>query len=194
MSKYNRNEAEPFVAGSVIAAESLLDEARDNAFGAPSISVTDCKLFSGKPQAVDIDRDGDGKADAKGTISYSMFGYIDKIDVTGKDGSKEYSIQFDRTLGVVNRAKLDLKADGTTDATFNPNYAWFSTKVHGLSIDTNNDEKTDQQISVNRSWWTGDIYRAGMDKDNDGKVDNYYDLKRHWFSGNLEVLEKMKEQ
>jgi hypothetical protein len=193
MSKYNRNEAEPFVAGSVIAAESLLNEARDNAFGAPSISVTDCKLLSGKPQAVDIDRDGDGKPDATGTISYSMFGYIDKIDVTGKDGSKEYSIQFDRTLGVVNNAKLDLKADGTTDATFNPNYAWFSNKVHGLSIDTNNDKKTDQALSFNRGFWTGDIYRAGLDKNNDGKVDSYYDLKRHWFSNNLNQLERKKD-
>ena len=194
MSKYNRNEAEPFVAGSLIAAESLLDEARDNAFGAPSIAVTDCKLFTGKPLAVDIDRDKDGKPDATGTISYSMFGYIDKIDVAGKDGSKEYTIQFDRTLGVVNHAKLDLKADGTTDATFSPNYAWFSNKVHGLSIDTNNDKKTDQQLSINRGWWTGDIYRAGMDKNNDGKVDNYYDLKRHWFSGNLKQLERKKEK
>ncbi|MCC7532228.1 MAG: hypothetical protein IT342_27240 [Candidatus Melainabacteria bacterium] len=192
MSKYNRNEAEPYVAGSLIAAESLLDEARDNAFSAPSISVTDCRLFSGKPQAVDIDRDKDGKADATATISYSMFGYIDRIDVTGKGGSKEYSIQFDRTLGVVNHAKLDLKADGATDARFAPDYAWFSTKVHGLSIDTNNDNKAEQQLSFNRGWWTGDVYRAGMDKNNDGKIDNYYDLKRHWLSGNLNQLERRK--
>ncbi len=193
MSKYNRKEAEPFVAGSVIAAESLLDEARENAFGAPSISITDCKFFSGKPQAFEVDRDHDGKPDATGAVSYSMFGYIDKIDVTGKDGSKQYSIQFDRTLGVVNNAKLDLKSDGTTDATFSPNYAWFSTKVNRLKIDTNNDSKTDQTLLFNRGFFSGDIYRAGLDRNNDGKVDNYYDLKRHWFSGNLNKLERKKE-
>ena len=189
MSKYNTKEAEPFSAGSIIAAESLLDEARENAFGAPSISVTDCHLLSGKPQAFEVDRDHDGKADATGSISYSMFGYIDKIDVAGTDGSKQYSIQFDRTLGVVNHAKLDLKADGANDATFYPNYAWFSTKVHGLKIDTDNDKKPDQSLSFNRAWITGAIYRAGLDKNNDGTVENYYDLKRHWFSGNLNKLE-----
>ncbi len=192
MSKYNTKEAEPFAAGSVIAAESLMDEARENAFGPAAITITDTHLLSGKPQALEIDRDKDGIADATGAISYSMFGYIDKIDVTGKDGSKEYSIQFDRTLGIVNHAKLDLKADGTSEAQFNPNYAWFSTKVHGLSIDTNNDAKVDQQLTFNRGWWSGDVYRAGMDKNNDGTVDSYYDLKRHWLSGNLHHLDLRK--
>ncbi len=194
MSKYNTREAEPFAAGSVIAAESLMDEARETAFGAPSISVTDCHLLSGKPQAVEIDRDKDGTTDATGKITYSTFGYIDKIDVTGKDGSKEYSIQFDRTLGTVNFAKLDLKSDGSADATFNPNYAWFSNKVHGLKIDTDNDGKTDQKLSFNRAWLGNGIYRAGLDKNNDGTVDSYYDLKRHWFSGNLQHLDQRKEK
>lgn len=192
MSKYNRNEAEPFAAGSIIAAEHLMDEARENAFGPPQISVTDCKFFSGKPLSVDIDRNKDGVADATGEISYSFFGNIDKIDVKGNDGSHQYSIQFDRTLGVVKSAKLDLKADGSTDATFYPNYAWFSTKVKGLQLDTNNDKKSDEALTFTRGFFTGYIHGAQLDKNNDGKPDNYYDLKRHWFSGNLDRLQQRK--
>lgn len=193
MSKYNTREAEPFVAGSLIAAEHLMDEARENTFGPPNISVTDCKFFSGKPLAVDIDRDKDGKPDATGEITYSFFGYMDKIDVKGSDGTKQYSIQFDRTLGVVNHAKLDFKADGTAEATFYPNYAWFSNKVHGLKIDTNDDAKPDQSLKFSRGFFSGYIHSAQLDKNNDGKADNYYDLKRHWFSSNLSQLEKRKE-
>jgi len=177
MSKYNTKEAEPLVSGSLIAAELLMDEARDKAFGPPSITVTDCKFFSGKPQAVDIDRDHDGKPDATGKITYSFFGNIDKIDVTGKDGSKEYSIQFNRFLGVVNSASLDLKGDGTTDSTLYPKYGWFSSKVNGIAIDRNNDRSTDAAITFNRGWFTGDIYRATFDRNNDGKPENYYDLE-----------------
>lgn len=193
MSKYNRNEAEPFVAGSIIAAEHLMDEARANAFGPPSITVTDCTFWSGKPLSVDIDRDKDGKVDAKGYVTYSTFGYIDKIDVKGTDGSKQYSIQFNRTLGAVNHAKLDLKADGTDEATFYPNYAWFSNKVHGLKIDTNGDKVTDQRLSFSRGFFSGLIRSAKFDNNDDKKIDNYYDVKRHWFSSNLATLEARKE-
>lgn len=192
MSKYNRNEAEPFVAGSLIAAEHLMDQAREEAFGPPQISVNDCKFFSGKPLSVSIDRDKDGKADATGKISYTFFGNIDKIEVNGEDGSRQYSIQFDRTLGMVKQAKLDLKTDGSTDATFHPNYAWFSKKVKGLGLDTNYDDKIDQTLTIKRGWLTGNAYRADLDRNNDGKADNYYDLKRNWYSGNLEKLQQRK--
>lgn len=194
MSKYNRNEAEPFVAGSLIAAENLMDEARENAFGPPNIKVTDCKFWSGKPVSVDIDRDKDGKVDAKGDVTYSTFGYIDKIEVKGTDGTKQYSIQFDRTLGTVNRARLDFKSDGSDEATFYPNYAWFSNKVHGLKIDTNGDAVTDHRLSLSRGFFSGMVHGAKYDSGDDKKIDNYYDLKRHWFSSNLNQLERRNDK
>ena len=194
MSKYNRKEVEPQVAGCLIAAETLMDEAREKAFGPPSISITDNKFFSGKAQTFDIDRDKDGKADSTGTVSYSMFGNIDKIDVTNKDGTKEYSIQFNRTLGIVNDASVDLKADGTTDATLRPWHGFFTHNLKGIEIDANNDRNFDATIRFNRGFFTGDVYRASLDRNNDGTPENYYDLKRHWFSGRFNGLELKKDE
>jgi len=194
MSKYNRKEVEPQVAGCLIAAETLMDEARDKAFGPPSINISDNKFFSGKAQAFEIDRDKDGVADAKGTVGYSFFGNIDKIDVTGKDGSKEYSIQFNRFLGIVGNATIDVKGDGTTDATLRPWHGFFTHNLKGIEIDTNNDHTGDATIRFSRGFFTGDVYKASLDRNNDGTPENYYDIKRHWFSGRMSGVEHSKDK
>ncbi|MCC6980831.1 MAG: hypothetical protein IT343_21100 [Candidatus Melainabacteria bacterium] len=194
MSKYNRKEVEPQVAGCLIAAETLMDEARGKAFGPPSISITDNKFFSGKAQAFEIDRDKDGTVDSTGTVSYSLFGNIDKIDVTNKDGTKAYTIQFNRLLGTVTDASVDLKGDGTTDATLRPWHGFFTHNLNKIEIDANNDRTFDATIRFNRGFFTGDVYRASLDRNNDGTPENYYDLKRHWFSGRFNGLEPRKEE
>lgn len=197
MSKYNTKEAEPEVAGAIIAAEHLLDEARSSAFGPPSVTFTNCGFFTGKPKEFEIDRDKDGNADATGKISYTWLGNVDRIDVNTKsganEGSKEYSVQFNKFLGTIYSASVDMKGDGTSESTLHPSRGWFSSKMCGLKIDKNNDDKVDAELSFNRAWFTSQIYQAGLDKNYDGKVDNYYDLKRHWFSGNFEKIEEKKE-
>lgn len=211
MSKYTIREAEPLVAGSLIAAESAfnearqsthvdeqatpLDEARQNAYGPPHLKITDNTWWNGKPQAADIDRDGDGTADAQAVITYSMFGSVDKIQVTDVKTQKvDYTVQVNRDLfGMAYSMSVDLNNDGAAEQTLRPVRGWFSSKVKGISVDRDNDKKPDDMIRFKRAFFGGKIYSARIDKGNDGSIDQTIDLKRHWFSNRLSEFKASDE-
>ncbi|HEY9785876.1 MAG TPA: hypothetical protein V6D17_10775 [Candidatus Obscuribacterales bacterium] len=187
MSKYNTREVEPIVTGSLIAAESALDDARKTAFGPPDIKVTDTTWWAGKQQAADIDRNGDGKADARAAITYTGFGNIDKIQVTDlQKGTMDYTVQVNRDfLGMALSMSLDLDNDGRVDQTFRPVRGWFSNKVGAVSIDRDNDQDIDDTIKFKRAFFGGKVYSARVDKGKDGKVEQTFNLKRHWWTDNI---------
>lgn len=193
-SKHAQKEIEPAVIGSLIAAESTLDDARNDAYGAPSLNIKDNTWWTGKPQSIEIDRDKDGKSDALASIDYTIFGNLDNIKVSNiATGKTEYTLKANRAFGYVIKLRGDLDGDGKEEFTATASRGAFSGNVFALKIDHDGDGKSGAKVSISHGWFTGKMNTLDWDKDNDGKTDTTFTVNRGSFSGYLSTVNEKKK-
>jgi hypothetical protein len=177
MNKLIKNEIEPVVAASALAAEALLSEV----YGPPPANMqTKGSTFSSRPAEVSIDRDGDGTADSVLKTNYTWAGSLSEmtLEKTGGTGNTRVDLKANRDiLGHVTSIDFDRNGDGIPDAHMTVERSIW-TKVSSLSIDNNNDGTVDSTLRIRRGWWSGRVSGIDVDADNDGKVDYQLETQR----------------
>lgn len=191
MSKHVHNEIEPVATGALLVAELQLDEARQQAYGPPTMKITDSTWWAGKPQVVEIDRDKDGKADAFASIDYTIFGNLDAITVKDASGKTEYTLNTSRFLGYATKVTGDLDGDGKDDIAIRTSGNPLTKRVGRLNIDRDGDGKADANLDVDRTLLARLLNKFDYDKNNDGTVDASFEVTRGAFGGNLREIKQI---
>jgi hypothetical protein len=169
------------VSGALVANETFLQDARDEAYTLPNFTVHS-NFFGGKPRTVDFDRNADGRADGSAKVNYSWIGNLTSIEIDNdNDGKVDTTFEhkmssLGNSLGfeVYNNHTGEKLAESTSDyysffrsidaMTFRrpgsdnvlgqikPTFNWAS-RPNGLDIYIKSSIKPDAAVTLHRTWF-----------------------------------------
>lgn len=171
---YNRKEFEACVTGAVLSADMLRSEALgEKNYKPPKLSVSDSAWLNKNVLELEIDRNGDGKADGKAKVNRTIGGGIESIDLDlDNNGQFEGKISTDRSaFGYINSMKIDLDKDGKVEAKLTPTKSTLG-YVTAMDIDRKNDGSVDGKLTYKFNYTISNYYSdLDVDKNNKGKTD-----------------------
>ena len=180
---YKRQEFEPAVVGSVIIAEALLNEVREQNYKCGTLNVIESTFTDGRPTALSIDRNNDGKADGSAKVKRTTFGSLDSIDIDhDNDGRVDCRVKASLdSIGYIKSLGIDLDLDGKRDATIDLVRSPFG-YVNELKLDKAIDGKVsvDARLEFDRHHSKYRISAANLDWNNDKKIDYKLKVDRPW--------------
>lgn len=172
-------ELEPAAMGAIVAVETLMDEARGDAFGKPIFKVTETPFLSNAIQKVEIDRNRDGVADSSVQVQDLARRALDKMQVDRNgDGITDFSVNTEtHFIWGMHRMTVDKDNDGKIDMAINVKRDW-AQRISSLEVDAQNDGKIDAVIKFSREAGTPFLNSIVVDRSVSGLANLYFNVKR----------------